>query len=181
MTNINMYQDGNDLVIVFKNCTPDMKAMLEGFLQPALHSNSGGQNEKGDQSEPKITFGRYKNLTPTEILKQDGDMGYANLMYILIERKVDLSAEEWTLTSTIVESYFHERIHSFGDPYKYAEEATDEEVENFFKYFAYEFSGTEEKELLESTGCSDLKAYRKNVSIETKRGAMAQIMEKMQR
>ena len=179
MTNIKMYQEGKDLVIVFKNCTPDMKAMLEGFLQPAMHSTAGGESENGDQ-EPQITFGRYKSLTPTEILKLDGDKGYANLMYILIERKVDLSAEEWAVTSTIVEAYFHERIRSFGDPYKYAEKATDDEVENFFKYFSYEFSGTEEKELLESTGCSNLNEYRKNVSIDTKRAAMARIMEKMQ-
>ena len=173
---IKTYKEGNNLHIVFKESDLSEREELEllDFLQSAF-----GDRLKKD--EPKITYARYKDLTATEILEKDGDMGFANLMYIIINRKIpSLTPEEATDVVEVVEGYFTKRVRSFGDPEEYAQKAPDKDVEDFFRYFSDEIMPADEKALLRETGCSDMNAFRENVPITFKRSAMAKILKEMQ-
>ena len=183
---VKMYQDGRDLVLVIKDCSPDIRRLLEGLLSPVLEDAAAAEPD-APLSNPVLhategrRIGPYEGRTVLDILKEDQDKGFANIMFLVGDRRLDLTEDEMVDLLHITDSYFEKRLSEYGDPYEAAAKASDDEVENFFKYFVTEFDENSVRELCQKTGTLSIEAFRKDVATEIKRSAMAQLLEQMQK
>lgn len=174
---VKMFQDGNDLVVVFKNCTADTKAILEALIHPITEEPSNAVPV--EEPEPVISFGRYQNMTPSEILETDGDVGFANLEYLLTKRKISGADESRVIL--ILGEYLKRKVSGILDPFEYAGSVTDKEVIDFFNYFSEEFTGENKEMCCRSTGALTFDTFFKESSIDIKRSAMAEIITDMKK
>lgn len=156
---IKAYQDGDDFVLVFKNCSADIKKMLETLLQPSLFAEASA--EKGETPETVVGYGPYKSLTATEVLTKYGDAGYANLMYLISAKLLSKEAEEQARDSANL--YLVDRFSSIDE--SYAENAEEKEIRSFAGHFAMYLSDTQKKSVTQQAGFEKFSDFIENAGI----------------
>lgn len=160
-------KDGTDLVLVIKNfdrLNADERSLVTDFLNSV------------QKDVTRISFGRYKDMTAEEILEKEGDMGYANLVYLIVNRRLPLSVEETIETVNALDEYMTRRASEFGDVVEYAAGASADEIENAFKYLVANFSEKDINAILKDSGYGNMSDFRKEVSTEEKRRKLPQLL-----
>lgn len=134
MENINVmaYNDGDDFVLYFKNCSPDMKKFLTNMLNPLLCGDSQLEQVEKETVDPVIPegCGRYTGKRVSEVLIEDGNKGYAVIAYILGQHKFSGEADVRELLSQYLFDTF-----SFVDPMEYAGSLSEEQADEWLKCF----------------------------------------------
>ena len=176
-TSIKCYEDGNNLVLIFENCSLSMKEMIMNLLHPAACPALDAEPVAAPLLDPYIDYRAYHGPC-SEILRQDGDRAFANLLHLSSNRMLDNSEEEYFAIMEHLDMYLKNRFSGIDDPERYVAELPDQEVQNFFRYFQEDFSFSTKKILCEDTGCLDYRTFLDQVSLEVKRTAMVQILKK---
>ena len=77
---IRAFQDGKDYVLVFRDCSPELKDIVQGFLNPVsvpdLEAESMSPTEEKTEYNPRFSTGSLEGRTPVDVLLEDGDEGY---------------------------------------------------------------------------------------------------------
>ena len=172
---IKAFQDGKDFVVVFKNCTPDMRAMLEGFLHPDILGDSSLEAIPEEEQDVVINYSKYKNASASEILREEGDAGYANLRWMLSNGVITTGAA--TLRE-MLSMYAFDAFSRISDPYKWVTEKSPEECRTFIKCFSDYLTDEMMAAAAEQAGYTDYTTFINNAGADVIRSFTAAFIEK---
>lgn len=152
MAEINMkihaFEDGDDFVLVFEKASPDLKNMIIGLLSPVMEAAAEAEPKK---EEPvMVDFFGQGQRSVQDILNEDGDRGYANLVYLcnngmdeVLKGKVQM----------LLNGY--RRVRFPDDVYTYVDGLSEEEVNDIFRYYMADISFNVKSKLLAQAGKRD--------------------------
>ena len=195
------FEDGDRFVIVYKNCDPELKkrilkALVEAEIEipkeecqiteeeeaqvepivdnapemPACESESP-EAEKACMVFPS---GRYQGMTPEQVLEKDADSGYGNLTYIR-EKIRNESMKEAIRTAQA--AYFKKRFAD-GIPEERCAKWTEEETDNFFRFFGDLMTEADKQKVMERVGAIDYDSYMREAPVNIRKGVAAAIITK---
>ena len=129
---IRAFQDGKDYVLVFRDCSPELKDIIKGIVNPVsvpdLEAESMSPTEDKAEYKPRFESGPLEGRTPVDVLLEDGDEGYRLL------RKA--STEDTILERERKEALALYKALRFREIAQTMEMAKREELVSFIKTFA---------------------------------------------
>ncbi len=177
MLKVTAYQDGKDFVVTFHNCNPAMKDLIEGLLHPVMAEESTLEPATEEEiTDVLINVSRYQNKYASDILKEEGMKGYANLNWMLHNGKI---ADEYTKAlHEMLAVFAYEAFQSYGDPYKTLVSTPMDECKEFLMIFGDYIPDDMKRSVAEQAGYADYSAFFANAGIEQIRAFMAAVIEK---
>lgn len=129
---IRAFQDGKDYVLVFRDCSPELKDIIKGLMNPVsvpdLEAESMSPTEDKAEYKPRFESGPLEGRTPVDVLLEDGDEGYR-----LLRRT---STEDTILERERKEALALYKALRFREIAQTMEMAKREELISFIKTFA---------------------------------------------
>ena len=129
---IRAFQDGKDYVLVFRDCSPELKDIVKGIVNPVsvpdLEAESMSPTEDKAEYKPRFESGPLEGRTPVDVLLEDGDEGYRLL------RKA--STEDTLLDRERKEALALYKALRFREMAQTLETLPREEIITFIKTFA---------------------------------------------
>lgn len=195
------FWDGDNFVIVSKNCTKEeAKKILMALaaadmddIQETTPSSAEPveepeevipvipdvlQQELHEMSAPETVFpsGKYKGLTPSQVLDQYGAAGFGNLSFLSpkIRQKDESFADE-------IDKCLHENfraIFNTDDPKKYASALSEQEADDFLKYYGGILSEKDKADIAGQAGAASYDDLLKDAALKIKRGIIAVAIRK---
>ena len=165
--NIGMAREGNDFILVFRNCTPELEDIIKGLLttmakSAVTHDRSDNQQDTSAESKrPEITSGRYKGQTAKEALDRDGVSAIAELLTVSDESE-DVMADISVALNGYPSVYFKD-----VDPDKYTEGWGVKEIRQFMEIFEPLVPQTWRNEIAVRYGAADYESAKKTMTAKT--------------
>ena len=162
---IRTYQDGDDFVVYFENCRPDMKDFLINMFKPVMEKDSMLEQAEKEPADPVIPdgCGRYSGKRVTEVLQNDGNRGYATIAYILGK---GLFSNE-TDVRDILNEYLYDTFAGV-DPQEYAGSFNEEGADEWIKCFDTLITANQKEKVVNITGFSSYEDFIKEGTLEQK-------------
>lgn len=176
---VRAFKDGNDFVLYFEDINPDMEEFLKNMLNPLLESDSLLEHPQKEDDDPVIPHGggRYTGKRVSDILTEEGNKGYANIVFLKDTLKL-FNTRDTMSVNEILDRYLVDNF-SGVDPYEYAgglsEEAADEWIKCFDSLITTELK-TKVKNL---TGFSSYEDFIKDGSHEQKLSLIYNVINNM--
>ena len=193
------FWDGDNFCIVTKNCT---KAQAKAILSTLAELDADGITEMEEScakpiKEPEdvmpdipeeispteaslseyvfTSAKQYTGKTPSEVLEEDGDKGFANLSY-LITRVTSVQGKNDIASA--MSAYFKKRFGVYKDPYTAVKKWDMENCDKFFKYFKGIANDKDKEEIVQKLGMLDFTTFLNSDSLSTKQSAIAALISK---
>lgn len=177
---IKAYQDGNDFVVVFKNCHPSQEKMIKNILSPAMCEDSTLLKEAEEESfDTLIGYGKYEYQCAEEVLASEGDRGYANISYLLKNKHVN--ANRMSAIKDVLNHYLMDRMDSIAEPYTYCEELTEAEARTFAKCYQFYLSDQQMADISEQAGFENFQTFLEKASETKIKSFAACLIEKIKK
>jgi len=189
------FWDGDNFVIVTKNCTKEHaqrildalnKAdLMDTQMAPAAEAEPLMEQEEimpvipedlftdPEPGEIRFSTGKYAGLTPWAVLEQYKDKGYGNLSFLARKSIPDALRNEIRAAQ---KAYFKKRFEKSKDPFKDVSNATMEFCKTFFLYFDNVLSDEQKKSIAEQAGYIDFNAFIESASLEQLQSLIASII-----
>lgn len=176
MTEIKAYQDGKDFVVIFKNCHPDQRKLIESLLKPEIIDDSNVVPTPEEDKEIIINFSKYNNVSANDILRNEGDAGYANLRWML--SKGVINEDDELALRELLSMYAYETFSRISDPYKWVADKTVDECKAFIKSFSDYLTDEIMASAAEQAGYTDFSSFIDGAGEEVIRSFTAAFIEK---
>ena len=189
------FWDGDNFVIVTKNCTKEHaqrildalnKAdLMDTQMAPAAEAEPLTEPEEimpvipddlftdPEPGEIRFSSGKYAGLTPWEVLEQYKDKGYGNLSFLAMKGIPEALKVEIRVAQ---DAYFKKRFEKSKDPFKDVSSATMDFCKTFFLYFDNVLSDEQKNSIAEQAGYIDFKTFLENASLEQLQSLIASII-----
>ena len=196
------FWDGDNFCIVAKNCTKQQaKAILKALAEldaegiTEMEESCAEPVKEPEEAMPEIperieecdeatgefvftSAKQYTGKTPSEVLAEDGDKGFANLAFLA---KRVTSKQGLNDISSAMTMYFKNRFGRYKDPYTSVKKWDQTCCDKFFKYFTGIVNESDKEEIVQKLGMLDFPTFLSQGSLSAKQSAIAAIISKYTR
>lgn len=192
--NIRTFWDGNDYVIVIKNCNREDTKNAICTVVSALAAEECPESCAVPIVEPQETMPsipvsdepvpefrlntkKYHGMTPMEALEQDKKKAYGNLAFRLSKTKDPVEKEA---IKKALDEYFKATFApAKQDPYAFVQQKfTMENCQEFFLYFGSILTDAEKSSVADMAGMADFDTFLKTGTLTQLQSLLATVLEK---
>ena len=162
--NISMARDGDDFILVFRNCTPELEDIIKGLMATMAKGTAAKEpaaelkDDPEEKKVPKLTKGPYRGMTPKELLNQTGVSGITELLMVQDEPE-DVMEDIKKALNEYPYTYFKD-----VDPDKYTEGWGIKEIRQFMDIFEPLVPQTWRNEIALKYGAEDYETAKKSMT-----------------
>ena len=182
--NINMYKDGNRLVLVFEDCTTELENVVKTLIDAAATNVVGIEpsatvdeaipvipNKEDSTNQAVFDYGEFKGRSPKQIVSLKGDDGF-----IYLYNEFSALSDDKLKEASRIACHEYAKVMNTRD----FDKADFGEITDFFtKYKAGEVTEVIAltKQVLEQSGYSSINDFMAFEPIETQREAYKAVVQ----
>ncbi len=173
---VRAYKDGNNFVLYFEDCNPDMEKFLKNMLSPLMEGDSLLEEAEKESIDPVLPtgIGQYSGKHVSEVLSEYGNRGYATVAYLLNKNVLSDEAD----VREMLNQYLFDTFSGI-DPMEYAGSLSMEQADEWLKCFDSLVGSSLKLKAKNLMGYEDYDAFLKSGSLEQKSSMIYNILLNM--